>query len=307
MPTLTVSALAKRLGVAPATLRTWDRRYGIGPSAHRHGRHRRYSTDDVARLECMLRALDGGASSADAARYALNTTATSLSEIEHLPSGFGVRDDFVTSVKTRVSPPVRTDSPARPNGADIARIDAAIVARDLVSVHRTLERIALERGVVALWDELVTPLVTRARGLDPESAALFVECLTGVFTTLTVDAPIGTGVPVLASPMPGSPPPLEFRALAAALARLPVNLRVAAPVSRSAFGSSVVGSGAAVVMLWAVDEPAEDVLALTRWLRRRCRGVAVAVGPGEYADLPRAVARFGSLTGGVRCAADLTV
>ncbi|MEV6787027.1 MerR family transcriptional regulator, partial [Streptomyces sp. NPDC051098] len=28
---LTTGAVARRLGVAPTTLRSWDRRYGIGP------------------------------------------------------------------------------------------------------------------------------------------------------------------------------------------------------------------------------------------------------------------------------------
>ena len=32
LPALAVAAVARRLGVAPATLRTWDRRYGLGPS-----------------------------------------------------------------------------------------------------------------------------------------------------------------------------------------------------------------------------------------------------------------------------------
>ncbi len=36
-PALTVAAVARRLGVAPATLRTWDRRYGLGPSEHTPG------------------------------------------------------------------------------------------------------------------------------------------------------------------------------------------------------------------------------------------------------------------------------
>jgi transposase-like protein len=36
-PILTVAAVASRLGVAPATLRTWDRRYGLGPSEHTAG------------------------------------------------------------------------------------------------------------------------------------------------------------------------------------------------------------------------------------------------------------------------------
>ena len=48
--TLTVAAVARRLGVAPATLRTWDRRYGLGPGTHLAGSHRRYSAEDLARL-----------------------------------------------------------------------------------------------------------------------------------------------------------------------------------------------------------------------------------------------------------------
>ncbi|MHA6785297.1 MerR family transcriptional regulator [Pseudonocardia saturnea] len=67
---LTVAAVARRLGIAPSTLRTWDRRYGIGPGEHVPGRHRRYSADDVARLELMQHALLRGVSPADAAGYA---------------------------------------------------------------------------------------------------------------------------------------------------------------------------------------------------------------------------------------------
>ena len=68
---LHVAAAAHRVGVAPSTLRTWDRRYGIGPTAHTPGRHRRYSPDDLARLDLMHRALILGATPADAAAHAL--------------------------------------------------------------------------------------------------------------------------------------------------------------------------------------------------------------------------------------------
>ena len=54
-PTLTVAAVARRLGVAPATLRTWARRYGLGPSEHTAGEHRRYSAADLTRLVVMRR------------------------------------------------------------------------------------------------------------------------------------------------------------------------------------------------------------------------------------------------------------
>jgi DNA-binding transcriptional MerR regulator len=79
--TLPVAAVARRLGVAPATLRTWDRRYGIGPRAHTTGRHRRYTQADLARLELMQQALLRGATPAEAANYALRSSAAPASEI----------------------------------------------------------------------------------------------------------------------------------------------------------------------------------------------------------------------------------
>jgi len=57
-PLWTAAAVARRLGVAPATLRSWSLRYGIGPMDHFPGRHRRYSDADVAELDAM-RALVG--------------------------------------------------------------------------------------------------------------------------------------------------------------------------------------------------------------------------------------------------------
>ena len=70
-PMLTVAAVARRLGVAPSTLRTWDRRYDLGPSAHTAGSHRRYGPDDLARLVIMRRLTLEGVPPSDAARIAL--------------------------------------------------------------------------------------------------------------------------------------------------------------------------------------------------------------------------------------------
>lgn len=67
---LTVAALARQIGVAPATLRTWDRRYGLGPSEHIEGSHRRYSRADVARLIMMRRLITTGVAPSDAAQRA---------------------------------------------------------------------------------------------------------------------------------------------------------------------------------------------------------------------------------------------
>lgn len=67
---LTVAAVARRLGIAPATLRTWDRRYCLGPSLHEAGDHRRYSAGDLARLTMMRRLVVEGMAPCEAAQRA---------------------------------------------------------------------------------------------------------------------------------------------------------------------------------------------------------------------------------------------
>ncbi|RBL79242.1 transcriptional regulator, partial [Streptomyces cavourensis] len=49
---LTTGAVARLLGVAPTTLRSWDRRYGIGPASREGGQHRRWTSADIRLLEC---------------------------------------------------------------------------------------------------------------------------------------------------------------------------------------------------------------------------------------------------------------
>ena len=68
---VSVAVAARRLGVAPATLRTWDRRYGLGPSQRDGGTHRRYSHVDLARLDYMSALVRAGNSPAQAAAAAL--------------------------------------------------------------------------------------------------------------------------------------------------------------------------------------------------------------------------------------------
>jgi DNA-binding transcriptional MerR regulator len=65
---LTAGVVAQRLGVAVSTLRTWDRRYGLGATGHQAGRHRRYTAADLLRLERMRRLTFEGVPPAVAAR-----------------------------------------------------------------------------------------------------------------------------------------------------------------------------------------------------------------------------------------------
>ena len=50
MTGLAAGEVARRLGVSVTTLRTWHQRYGLGPSLHEAGRHRRYAEADLRKL-----------------------------------------------------------------------------------------------------------------------------------------------------------------------------------------------------------------------------------------------------------------
>ena len=90
---LTVAAVARRLGIAPGTLRTWDRRYGLGPSEHLVGQHRRYSQQDLTRLLYMHKLVISGVSPAEAATLA--STYTVMPGITHIPQLTLVDEDLV--------------------------------------------------------------------------------------------------------------------------------------------------------------------------------------------------------------------
>ncbi|WP_432542783.1 MerR family transcriptional regulator [Kineococcus sp. SYSU DK002] len=116
--TLTVAAVARRLGVAPATLRTWDRRYGLGPSEHTAGAHRRYSSADLARLVVMRRLTLEGVAPAEAARLAATTAVAdggfALASVSTIPAA--VIEAAVTDAAAIAGPGSGLLNPAAPGG-----------------------------------------------------------------------------------------------------------------------------------------------------------------------------------------------
>ncbi|MCU1601796.1 MAG: MerR family transcriptional regulator, partial [Frankiales bacterium] len=193
-----MSAVAHRLGVAPATLRTWDRRYGLGPTVHATGTHRRYAPDDVARLEVMRRLVVQGVSPGDAARQALT------SDVELRPPG-----RVVTAVGRR---------------DDVVRgLSRAAFALDVDAVLSTVERLLASDGVVATWERVLVPVLvgagvrwqTTGEGVDVEH--LLAQAVTAA---LHRHAPRSEQAPrpVLLACAPDDLHELPLRALAAALA-----------------------------------------------------------------------------------------
>ncbi|WP_291415033.1 MerR family transcriptional regulator [Actinophytocola sp.] len=64
----TAGQVARHLRIAESTLRSWHRRYGVGPRASRPGSYRRYTAEDIARLQRMHDLIRAGMLPSDAAQ-----------------------------------------------------------------------------------------------------------------------------------------------------------------------------------------------------------------------------------------------
>lgn len=76
---LTIATVAQRLGVAASTIRTWERRYGLGPAERESGKRRRYNEAEFKQLEQMVRLVRSGVLPSDAAK-SIRTSQEVLSE-----------------------------------------------------------------------------------------------------------------------------------------------------------------------------------------------------------------------------------
>lgn len=200
-----MAAVARRLGVAPATLRTWDRRYGLGPSEHTAGSHRRYSAADVERLLVMRRLTIDGIAPGDAARAALG--------VEPGP-GAGL-----------------LGAPRSPQ----AVVDAALDGDD--ARLSSLLRLADDDDAVGWWTDLVAPardLLVRRTVLDRPGADADLALQTAVVGAVRQSTGArhrhpSAPVALLLAP-PGAVRPLVLHAVAASVPLVDARL-VSGPVS----------------------------------------------------------------------------
>lgn len=279
-PRLTVAAVARRLGVAPATLRTWDRRYGLGPSGHASGKHRRYGPDDIARLEQMQRALLRGASPAEAARYAHSHA------VREAAPGPVAEVSASTETEDRAAP-LMMSGVLEAEGEEIEEIDVsapstggrglkltgevpaarglgrAALSLDSWSAQQLLLESLRDEGVIGTWTSMLRPVLRavgerrRRTGADAEVLQLLTDCAATALRSVIAAAPTPANPrPVVLAPVPGEPQELELVALAAALAAGGVGHRLyGAALPREALTAAVRRSAPAAVVLWSEQAP----------------------------------------------------
>lgn len=285
-PSLTVAAVARRLGVAPSTLRTWDRRYGLGPSGHSAGSHRRYTPADLGRLELMRQLTLEGVSPADAAKAAL------AGPIEPAPADDG------EAVSTAPVVAIRSVNEA------IRGLTRAALALDSRSIDRIVMDALDKHGVLWTWESLLIPILTAAgarwqrTGIGVDVEHLLAESIVGSLRAVTVSAPPPRNArPVVLACAPEELHTLPLHALAAALAERAIDARVlGARVPCQALAAAVRRGGASGVFLWAHDAELADARQVAAIPAMRPPVRVVLGGPGWQGHEPAGSAYVGTLS-----------
>ena len=326
--TLTVAAVARRLGVAPATLRTWDRRYGVGPSEHTAGAHRRYSASDLARLVVMRRLTLEGVAPAEAAALASSATAgdagAALAGVTSVPRSLleaAVSDAAaVTSTVEQEGDDAPGDAPAaeelperRRRAQDLVLpLDAPSATRELLrsadalEEHETAERVAAavrEFGTARAWDEVLAPVLAAAG----PGRGLVLGCATAVLhraAPLVAAAAAAAGHRcALVATCEEEAGVLPVLAVAAALAEAGVGSRcLGARVPRRALAAAVRRTAPPVLVLHAQDAVAAPAQ-LEELLLVRPAPLVLLSGPG-WRGVPRGGQHATSVADAVRAAVD---
>ncbi|WP_406090700.1 MerR family transcriptional regulator [Streptomyces sp. NBC_01013] len=297
---LTTGEVARRLGVAPTTVRTWDRRYGLGPEGHTGGRHRRWTARDVARLERMCAWTATGLPPAEAARLARREEP--LTAAPPARTGVGA-PPFPAHARSRAGSGMRLGD-VRQECRGIAR---AALRLDAAALDELLCTAIAEHGLVTAWTEVIMPTLQAVGRKWETSGEKYVEV--EHFLSWHVSGALRRAVPHTAADrrgattvlacVPGEMHTLPLEVLSAALTERGVPVRMfggALPVE--SLVSAVRRTGPAAVGLWAqsrttASRPLAQHVAGMEWGVRgaRRRPVVLTLGPGWAGQAPVGSAR----------------
>lgn len=255
---LTVAAVAELVGVAPSTLRTWARRYGLEPSGHRTGLHRRYSETDVARLQYMRVLTRSGISSREAAGRAVVATSDQLAALSLVPTLEGVTttmlrpllpvDDETARGYGGVDPIDATPSPA------VQTLMIALGNGDGRGVTALLRTSLRDIGAARTWDERVVSARGAMWVLPPgqreRAGALLNQAVLDAVGDLRLRREKRNPLPIVVGELPGEADPVALTLLSAAL------------VERSMMPTPLRGAGSVQAVVGAVGALRAGVLAI---------------------------------------------
>ncbi|PYC84757.1 transcriptional regulator [Streptomyces tateyamensis] len=318
MPT---GAVARRLGVSPTTVRSWERRYGIGPTHREPGHHRRWSPQDIAVLEAMCRLTARGVPPGEAARAALLARGADARPAAAVPSTALLPAPVPSAVGSAGGPEARPGEPGgsrqlalgavRPECRGLTR---AAVRLDAPRVADILQQAVDSLGILEAWTGVMLPAL-RAAGrkwaADGEQYVEVEHLLSWhVSTVLRAAAVRPTALrpvpPALLAAAPAEEHTLPLEAVAAGLTERGLPFRMlGAAVPPRALLETVQRIGPAAVLLWSQGpRTADRALALrvaaAGWGPRGSHGRAavLAAGPGwRRAEHPAGVAAPRSLAG----------
>lgn len=300
---LTVAAVARRLGVAPATLRTWDRRYGIGPSAHEAGAHRKYCADDLARLEHMRRLVVAGVAPADAARQARDAL---------------LGEDVVDALVSRPVLRLVTSEPGTgvgggqvipvPGGTPAARgLARSAMTLDTLTCQSIIDENIDKHGVIWTWDHMLVPVLigigerwaATGKGVEVEHALS--AAVHSVFSARAraVREPVNARA-VLLSGASEEEHTMPLWATAAALSERNIGVRVLGDrMPLTALAEAVRRTGPAAVFIWAHLPQSADASTLIDLPSFRPTPAVLIGGAGWTGSPPPGVEQVTSLSDAV--------
>lgn len=302
---LSAGAAARSLGVAVTTLRTWHQRYGLGPSHHVPGQHRRYTPEDMSRLQVMRRLTAQGVPPAEAAAWAKRMPApldvsSPPPAVDLVWPQIDVEVTYGRHGGGQTIPLGRATPAARGLARAAMNLDAA-AQRDI------LEMTVADLGVIDAWEQVIMPVLVGI-GERYESTQRFIEvehltsrCVTEVLSAVP-RPPSDQVARVLLASADEELHTLPLEALAAALAEAGVASRLlGARVPPDALSEAVARTGPAVVVLWSQWPATGDPAQLRRLLGGPYTPLLVAAaGPGwPAADLPAGVPLLGNLSDAV--------
>lgn len=289
--TFPVAAVARRLGVAAATLRTWDRRYGLGPSVHEAGCHRRYTLTDLARLETMRRMVNAGVPPAQAAKLACEASTSSITQVSEVPSDVSQQS-------------VTVESFMNSDASTVARgLSRAALSLDSLACRAAIDQQLKARGVVWTWENVISPvMVALGKRWEITKKSIEVEHLLSEVTIAALNAhadrctsPINAR-PVLLVSAPEDLHTLPLFAVAAGLAEYKIGCRLlGARVPHEALVSAMQRIGPSAVMVWSQTSGITDTTRLAGLPFQRPAAKIFAGGPGWAPILPADVTRISSL------------